>query len=148
MVATNAICQVEGGLFRKKPCGHAAVAECLNCQQPLCSQHAIPQLTDLGKRSGKFLCEECTAAAKDQAKTLAAVARTQEEKKKAAMGKAAMEAAVKGAPPKKPVAPVLAAEAKAAEPAHKESGDALEFTPKDGDLSYKTKKDEPGSKGG
>src|SRR5688572_33473978 len=104
MTASQAICSVEVGLLRKKPCGHAAVAECDNCQQPVCTEHAVPQLTESGKRSGKFLCKECSAAQKEQEKSLAAVARSQEEKKKAAFAKAAMESVTNPAP-KKPAAP-------------------------------------------
>ncbi|HYD55546.1 MAG TPA: hypothetical protein VEB41_01425 [Burkholderiales bacterium] len=141
----NAICSVEVGLLRKKPCGHPAVVECSNCQQPLCTQHAVPELSGLGKKTGKFLCQECQAAAKEQAKALAAVARAQEEKKKVELAKSVMQGSA--AAPKKPAAPGAPAAgapatpgAKPAEPAAKEP-DALEFTPKDGDLSYKRKTD-------
>jgi hypothetical protein len=145
MTEPQATCSVEVGLLRKKPCGHAAVAECENCQQPLCTEHAVAQLTASGKRSGKFLCKECAAAQKEQEKSLAAVARSQEEKKKAAFAKAAMES-VANPGAKKPVAPAPGAPAakagtpaaKPAEPAAQEP-DALEFTPKDGNLSYTTK---------
>lgn len=34
-------CTVESGLFRNKPCGKAAVTRCVNCEQPLCVQHAV-----------------------------------------------------------------------------------------------------------
>jgi hypothetical protein len=155
-----ATCSVEVGLLRKKPCGHAAVAECSNCLQPLCSEHALPQLAESGKRSGKFLCKECSVALKEHDKSIAAVARSQEEKKKAEMAKAAMAGIVQppakkppaapGAPaaapaaaaPAKPAAP--AADPKAAEAAKKDDSGALEFTPKDGNLSYTRKKDGEG----
>ena len=58
-------CTVETGLLRKKPCGHAAVTQCLNCERPLCTQHAIAEKTASGRKSGKFLCKECHAAWKD-----------------------------------------------------------------------------------
>lgn len=146
----NAICSVETGLLRKKPCGHAAVAECDNCSQPLCSEHAVPQLTESGKRSGKFLCKECNLAMKEHDKSIAAAARAAEEKKKAEAARAAMSGNLP--PPKKPpvapagapAAPAAAAPAArpaAAEAAKDDSG-ALEFTPKDGKLTYERKKDE------
>ena len=61
-------CTVETGLLKKKPCGHNMVTRCANCEQPLCKDHAIPQKTDAGKNSGKFMCKECTAAHKEIAK--------------------------------------------------------------------------------
>ena len=143
MAATLQTCAVEVGLFRKKPCGHASVAQCSNCEQPLCGEHAVPLLTDNGKRSGKFSCQECSAALKEQEKSLAAVARSQGEKKKAALDGANA--------PKKPVAPAPAAAPVAPDPktgdAGKKEPDALEFTPKDGNLSYTPrKKDDEGHK--
>jgi hypothetical protein len=60
-------CTVETGLLRKKPCGHAAVTHCANCEQPLCSQHAVAQHTETGRKSGKFLCKDCEAARRDMA---------------------------------------------------------------------------------
>ena len=61
-------CSVETGLLRKKPCGHPSVTQCVNCERPLCSQHAVAQLTDAGRHSGKFLCKECQSAWRDIAK--------------------------------------------------------------------------------
>jgi hypothetical protein len=58
-------CTVESGLLRKKPCGNAAVANCANCERPLCSQHAVPQLSETGKKTGAFLCKECDQARRD-----------------------------------------------------------------------------------
>jgi hypothetical protein len=143
------ICAVEVGLLRKKPCGHASVAHCSNCEMPLCAEHAMPLLNEGGKRTGKFVCKECEAAAKEQEKSLAAVARAQEEKKRAAAMKAAADALAKPATPaKKPAAPGAAAkpgEAKPAEPEKKEP-DALEFTPKDGNLTYTTRKKDEDNK--
>jgi len=63
-------CAVETGLLKKKPCGHAAVTHCLNCEMALCAQHAVPELTATGKKSGKFLCKECQAAHVAQQKAL------------------------------------------------------------------------------
>jgi hypothetical protein len=62
-------CTVETGLLRKKPCGHPAVTHCANCEQALCAQHAVAELTETGKKSGKFLCKECEAARRDIAKS-------------------------------------------------------------------------------
>ena len=134
-------CTVETGLLRKKPCGHAAVARCLNCDQPLCVDHAVAQLTEGGQRTGKFMCQECVAAAKDHAKSMAVVARTQEARKMTAIDKTLREQAAAPPPPKKPVASAPQAPAQAA-PAEKpkESG-ALEFTPQDGKAGYTKKKD-------
>ena len=58
-------CTFETGLLRKKPCGHASVTNCVNCERPLCSQHAVAQMNAAGHKSGKFLCKECQAAWKD-----------------------------------------------------------------------------------
>ncbi len=61
-------CTVETGLLKKKPCGHAAVTHCLNCEQALCAQHAVPELTEAGKKTGKFVCKECKGALREIAK--------------------------------------------------------------------------------
>lgn|SRR5690349_1359682 len=141
---TTETCGVEAGLFKKKPCGQNAVAHCVNCEMPLCTQHAIPQTNEGGKRTGKFICKECTAALKDQEKSLAAVAKSQEEKKKAEMAKAIMNsmnnpgaAVKKPAAPAPATAPAAAAHAAApaapaaapAEGAKKNDDGSLEFTP-------------------
>jgi hypothetical protein len=137
-------CTIESGLLRKKPCGHSAVARCLNCEQPLCAQHAVAQLTEAGHKSGKFMCQECVAALKDHAKSMAAVARTQEERKLASLAAAAKSQMAEPPAPaaaKMPAAhtpPVPAPDAAVKQP--EESG-ALEFTPKDGKLEYTPKKD-------
>src|SRR4051812_11318075 len=104
-------CVVETGLLRKKPCGHAAVAKCLNCEIPLCLAHAVAQLNESGKKSGKFMCQECVAAAKEREKSLAAAARHQQEKKFAEIEKSAREALGKPLPTRKPVAPAAPAPA-------------------------------------
>jgi hypothetical protein len=135
-MAQTETCGIEAGLFKKKPCGQTAVAHCLNCEMPLCTQHAVAQVNDLGKRTGKFICKDCTAALKDQEKALAAVAKTQQEKKKMETAKAAMDAINNPAPAKKPAAPAHAAAApasanaaKTAEAPKKDDDGALEFTP-------------------
>ena len=133
-MAQTETCGIEAGLFKKKPCGQTAVAHCLNCEMPLCTQHAVAQVNDLGKRTGKFICKDCTAALKDQEKSLAAVAKSQQEKKKMETARAAMEAINNPAPVKKPAAPAPAAPAsataaKTAEAPKKDDDGALEFTP-------------------
>ena len=139
-------CTIETGLLRKKPCGHAAVARCLNCDQPLCVEHAVAQLTGGGQRTGKFMCQECVAAAKEHAKGMAAVARSQEAKKVAAIDKALREQMAAPPPPKKPAASTPPAPAQPAPAEQPKEPDALEFTPKDGKLGYTRKEDEPGHK--
>jgi hypothetical protein len=64
------ICQVETGLLRKTPCGSNAVTKCINCEQPLCSKHAVAQTNDAGHKTGKFMCKECAAAQKEAAKIM------------------------------------------------------------------------------
>jgi hypothetical protein len=137
-------CAIETGLLRKKPCGHAAVANCLNCDQPLCVEHAVPQLTEAGQKTGKFMCQACVAAAKDHAKSMAAVARSQQAKKLAAIDKTLREQAAAPPAAKKPVAPQAPAQAAPAE--QPKQPDALEFTPKDGKTGYTRKEDVPGYK--
>jgi len=108
-------CTVEVGLLRKHACGQASVAHCANCEQALCSKHAIAQLSPTGARTGKFMCEQCNAAAKAYAKSEAA---------------AAMASGRKPAPRPAPEAhkPAPAAAQKKPEPAAEDSG-PLEFTP-------------------
>jgi len=65
---------------------------CANCEQPLCSQHAIAQLTDAGKKSGKFMCKQCDAARREYEKTTPAAAPSQPEKKAPAAEKGAAAA--------------------------------------------------------
>jgi hypothetical protein len=64
-------CTVETGLLRKTPCGSTAVAKCANCERPLCSKHAIAQLSAAGKKTGTFMCAECDKALRDYDKTAA-----------------------------------------------------------------------------
>jgi len=124
-------CTIETGLFRKKPCGHVAIAKCLSCDQPLCIEHAVAQLSGTGHRTGTFLCKECVAAAKEHEKNMAAVARSQEAKKVAAIEKDLRNQAAGHAAPKKPAAGVAPAPAQSAPAAKPAEHDALEFTPKD-----------------
>jgi hypothetical protein len=107
-------CTVETGLLKKKPCGHAAVTRCVNCEQALCSQHAVAQHTEAGAKSGKFMCKECNAARREFAKTAPPAAKKPVE-----------AATAKPAAPAKPVEPVKAAPA-APKPA---DDGAIEFTP-------------------
>jgi len=137
-------CMIETGIFRKKPCGHVAIAKCLNCDQPLCVEHAIAQLSETGHRTGTFMCKECVAAGREQAKSLAAVARSQEARKLAAMDKAVREQAAVPAAAKKPAPGTAHAPPQAAPPEKPREPDALEFTPKDGSLEYTKKDDKPG----
>jgi hypothetical protein len=132
-------CTIETGLLRKKPCGHAAVAKCSNCDQPLCIEHAIAQLTDAGQKTGKFMCKECVAAAKDHAKSMAAVARAQEAKKLAAIDKTLREQATAPAAAKKPPASTPSAPAQPAPAEQPKEPDALEFNPQDGKTGYTRK---------
>ena len=66
------ICQVETGLLKKKPCGQPGVTHCLNCEQALCSKHAVPLVNEGGHKTGKFMCKECSAAQKEAAKIMPA----------------------------------------------------------------------------
>jgi len=109
-------CIVETGLLRKKPCGHAAITKCANCEAPLCAQHAIPQLSAAQKKTGAFMCKECDAA------------RRQYEKMQAAAPKIPQAKPQAGAPAKPPAA---AAPAKAAPPAAPSEPipDTIEYRP-------------------
>ena len=102
-------CTIETGLLRKTPCGHAAVAHCLNCERPLCSQHAVAQLNEAGHKSGKFLCKECQAAWKDIEKQ-----KPPAPAKKSAEKPADKTAHAPAAPAQAKAAPAKPAEAKAA----------------------------------
>jgi hypothetical protein len=120
-------CTVETGLLKKKPCGHASVTHCANCEQPLCKQHSVAQPREPGKPA-KFMCKECDAARKAFEKN---VPQSVPEPKKPAE-----EAAKPAAAAPAPAAPGAAATAapkeapKAAPEALKVTEDgALEFTP-------------------
>lgn len=92
------------------------------------------------------MCKECVAAAKEHAKSLAGVARTQEARKIAALDKVLRDQLANPPAPKKPAASAPEAPAQAAADEKPKEPEALEFTPKDGKLSYTTKKEEPGFK--
>jgi hypothetical protein len=120
-------CTVETGLLKKKPCGEASVTHCANCEQPLCAKHAVPQI-DAGRRTGKFLCKECSVAHREHEKAVGVAPLA--EKPKAATPAAKPAAAVPAAPPGQPKTPA-AAPAKAP-PADEKSGPnfgAIDFTP-------------------
>ena len=104
------LCIVESGLLRKKPCGRPAVTHCMNCEGGLCAEHAIPEMSAAGKRTGKFVCQECKVALKENEKRLAGV----EQK----------PAAAKPAAPSAPAAPT-APEAAPAE--NKDGAGGLDF---------------------
>ena len=119
-------CTVETGLLRKKPCGHAAITKCANCETPLCAQHAVAQMSAAQKKTGAFMCKECDAAQrqfdKDQAKH-------QKEKRDADMMKSF---ANPGTPkPKAAPAPAAAPQGKAAKPAAASEPvpDTIEYRP-------------------
>src|SRR3954471_1751929 len=136
-------CTVETGLLRKKPCGQAAVVKCANCERPLCSQHALPQLNEAGHKTGAFLCKECDVAARDYEKRMRytkekAVAKSvmappkpaakpamAKEQPREHRGEIAFTAATK-APRQKP--PAAAPAAKKPEPPREDSG-MIEYTP-------------------
>src|SRR3954467_8451825 len=110
-------CIVETGLLRKKPCGHAGVTKCANCEAPLCAQHAIPQMSAAQKKTGTFMCKDCDDARRQFEKNQAGVAKQQKEKQTAEMMKSMANppppkpkpAAAAGAPGN-PAAPAAASE--------------------------------------
>jgi len=130
-------CNIETGLLRKKPCGATAVTHCATCEQPLCAQHALPQLA-AGKKTGKFLCKECETAEKDYDKE---AAKKEKQKREAEMmnslknpaapkPKGAAPAAPPPPPPAPAKPPAAGAPAATAKPAPAPAADApLEFTP-------------------
>src|SRR5688572_10127079 len=131
------ICQVETGLLKKKPCGQPGVTHCLNCEQALCSKHAVPLLNEGGHKTGKFMCKECFAAQKEAAKMLPTPAPAGAKKPDAPAAAAPKApAAAKPAAPK-PAAPAPAGAKPAAAPAKPEAkpglsmddSGPLEFTP-------------------
>ena len=85
-----------------------------DCEQPLCSAHAVAQVTPAGKKTGKFMCKPHYAAWLQYEST----------KVEPAAPKAAAPA-----PAAKPAA-AKPAEAKPAEPPKKENEDgSIDFTP-------------------
>jgi len=125
-------CAVEVGLLKKKPCGHAAVAKCANCEMALCTKHAVAQLAANKQRTGKFMCEECDKALRAADKGIAAAPHHAAPKPAAAPGAkpgAAAPAARPAAPAAKPAAPAAAQPAaKPAPAAAKEEKFKLEDT--------------------
>jgi hypothetical protein len=108
----NEPCTVESGLFKKTPCGQASVAKCATCERPLCSTHAVAQLSAAQKKTGVFMCKECDTAKKDYDK---AEAKQAEKKKQAEM----MKSLANPAPPRKPGSPPPAAAVAPTTPAAK-----------------------------
>lgn len=128
-------CTVETGLLRKAACGGAAVAKCANCEQPLCTKHAIPQLSATGKKTGAFLCAECEKARKQHEK-LAARAPTAPRAAPTAAKPAAAQAAANPAAASKPASPAAPAAARPPAPAAKsEPGKPSENS--DGSIDFK-----------
>ena len=96
-------CATETGLLKKKPCGQPAVAKCDNCEMPLCSRHAVPQLSSTKQRTGKFMCAECARAHSEAEKAAPRVApKPAATPKPAAVPKPAASAAKPAAAPAKP----------------------------------------------
>ena len=95
------ICTVETGLLKKKPCGQPGVTHCLNCEQALCSKHAVPLLNEGGRKTGKFMCKECFAAQKECAKIMP-TAPTAVKKRRRAGSRRAQAAAPKRPAPARP----------------------------------------------
>ena len=130
------ICQVETGLLKKKPCGQPGVTHCLNCEQALCSKHAVPVVKEGGQKTGKFMCKECYAAQKEAAKFMPASPPPAAKKPDAPA-----PAAAPTPPAAKPAAPAPAAAKPGAAPAKPEAkpeakpalsmddSGPLEFTP-------------------
>ena len=143
-------CTAETGLLKKKPCGNPAVAKCANCERPLCSHHAIPQLNEQHHKTGAFLCKECDVAARDYEKRMRYTKEKAVQKSIAAGPKPAAKPAAMAkepprehsgeiaftsdtqAPPPKPVtvkpAAVTPAPKKPAPPPREDSG-MIEYTP-------------------
>ncbi len=116
------ICTVETGLLKKKPCGQNAVSKCGNCEQALCSKHAVGLMSG-GKKT--FLCPECAKAWKEQAKAMGELPSTPA----AALPPAAAKPAEHAKPAAARPAPAKPAAAeKKSEPPPEHSG-PLEFAP-------------------
>lgn len=113
-------CTVETGLLRKHPCGGNAVTKCANCEQALCSKHAVAQMS-AGHKT--FLCPDCAKAWKQTEKTMGP------------LPDAPAATAVPAAAAKKPAEHAKAPAAKPApaqkkaEPPLEEHSAPLEFTP-------------------
>jgi hypothetical protein len=98
-------CTVETGLLKKKPCGEASVTHCTNCEQPLCAKHAVPQPTDTGKKSGKFMCKDCSVAQREHDKAVAAAPHAEKPKPAVAPPKATAASPPQAKQVKQPAAP-------------------------------------------
>ena len=122
------ICQVETGLLKKKPCGQAGVTHCLNCEQALCSKHAVAQLNEGGHKTGKFMCKECSAAQKEAAKIMPASPPPAAAKKPDAPAPKPAAPAPAAAKTAAPAAPAAPAKPEPKKPDMDDSG-PLEFTP-------------------
>ena len=107
-------CTVETGLLRKAPCGNTAATKCANCEQPLCTRHAIAQL-NAGRKTGKFLCADCNATDRQYQETAPAAA----------------QPAAKAPAPAKPAAAPARPAASPAEPKPppEEPSGGIDFTP-------------------
>jgi hypothetical protein len=120
-------CSIETGLLRKKPCGHAAITKCANCETPLCAQHAVAQLSAAQKKTGASMCKECDDARKQFDKNQA---KHEKDKREAEM----MKSFANPGMPKKPAAPAPAAGAAPAKDAPPAGGgdpvpDTIEYRP-------------------
>ena len=112
-------CTIESGLLRKKPCGHPAVTHCATCEQPLCLQHAVAQVSEAHKKTGKYMCKECDEARREYDKGQARVAKQE------------MMKSVTNPPPPKPktATPADSAPLESTPSEKKPDSGALEFTP-------------------
>ena len=121
-------CTIETGLFKKKPCGATAVTHCKNCEQPLCSKHATPQMSD-GKKI--FLCEECAKAwiKNEKEAKAAAAARQQREIMQGGGAKKPAPRPVSHTPTPTPAAKPAQQPAPTAKKPEAEHSGPLEFTP-------------------
>ena len=120
-------------MLRKAPCGQNAVAKCANCEQPLCSKHALAQM-NAGRKTGKFLCADCNAADRQFQETAPAtpVAPAKPAPAEPAKPAAAAPAKPPAAAAAKPAAPAKPPEKPAEKPAEKpqeNSDGSIDFTP-------------------
>ncbi len=128
-------CTIETGLLRKKPCGHAAVTHCATCEQPLCLQHAVAQLTEAHKKTGKYMCKECDEARREYEKGQARVAKQE-----------LMKSVANPPPPKPKTAAPAGAPPQSAPSEKKPDAGALEFTPGEKKSASAPPENTPGEK--